>query len=436
MRKRRFIYWCLPALTGLFFFMGVLRTQAASDTGFIDAQGLEAYEESLDDAAGKMLVRDAAKYEKAFFDERKNAWIDRNTVKYNSNYLMADWLEDDAKRLSNALVEAAGFSEAQADATIRTMGFAPGAPAGLSMLEKSVRSLDMLDDPEIEQFADLERAKAMLRTGMPLEVRYTGAEGVYSAKKISYDADGNLIFAVLQAGADEVVLQQQYDTGRHLVARQLLREDEVLFRETLDYDGMGLVTGIRSEFGSGEGIETQVTYNSRGELLTLMRTRMPDNKVIYAVDNEYGYDTRGRVSTCESHAVLSESAVEYTLHMFFVYDQDGNIITVESDGNSAETYQRDREGHCTGMISAPGGVYEYTYDQDTVCRITDTSAGVMPVITEYSPYGDIFSVTRTSVDGQTLIRYSYDEFGRCTGFTAEEGENAILQCVYEQEEEQ
>jgi len=436
MKKSNFIRWCLSVVTGLFFFMAQIQvvqaqTADADMAGYIDPEEAQSFMETLEDTAAKMLVQDAVKYEKAYFDGRRNDWIESNTVKYNSNYLMADWLESDTQRLSEAFMEAAGLSETQANALILTISFAPGAPDSAPMLERSLQSLEMLDHEDTGEFADVSRAEAMSLTGMPSEIRFTGKDGVYSAKHLSYDAEGNLTYAVLQAGTDELILLQQYDSDRHLVIRELMRDEDVLLREELDYNRLGLVTLIRSELSGTGTVETEVTYNERGELLALTRTHQPDNKMLYAVDNEYGYDSRGRVSTCESHAVLPDNGTEYTLHMFFVYDRDGNIITVESDGNSAETYQRDSQGHCTGMISAPGGVYEYTYDdQGAVCRIADTSAGVMPMITEYSEFGDVLSVSRTSIEGQSVVQYSYDEFGRCTGFSEEDGED-VLTCTYE-----
>ena len=234
--------------------------------------------------------------------------------------------------------------------------------------------------------------------------------------QMTYDDQGNLLSRQRPIGTG----QYEYDEAGNLTEVT----DPDGYERAMEYDSNGYLTRTYIP-GSSPGIETNYTYDQRGNVLS----KIDPN----GYTTSYVYDQMDRLVSLTDPDGNTTS---------FTYDQNGNLISktdprgvttnyeydaynqlirkVEAHGTSIERvtqYSYDSRGNLLSVTDPVNNTTTYTYDDRNRIQSVTTPLG-QTVQFEYDPSGNL--IAKTDTNGNA-ISYSYDSLNRLIQVTDAEG---------------
>jgi len=230
-------------------------------------------------------------------------------------------------------------------------------------------------------------------------VAQTNASGRIRA--YSYDLKGQLIGAINERGGQELYT---YDAAGNITQTMDATGREINY----SYDALDRLSSVK------EGdIETSYAYDSVGNMTS--RKDGAGKTTEYTYDRasrltsitdpakrmqKYSYDDAGRLSRLTQ---ADGSRITYD------YDKLDQLVSREAKDESGALYAYDADGRRTSMIDAYG-VTDYVYDD--AGRITQVTTEDGEIV-KYTY--DVFSnITRLTYPDNTSVRYTYDRLNRLT----------------------
>lgn len=156
---------------------------------------------------------------------------------------------------------------------------------------------------------------------------------------IAYDEYDNVLSAVNQSpdGTVQSVTRYDYDeAGRKVAYRQYDGEDNLTYSYDTAYDERGNKVKV-----SGGGVDetdrhiTEYEYDEQGNMLRQIN-RYADGGAVFDY-TEYTYDEDGR-KTAQIYYIGSLEDGDWADEYRYVYDEDGNLVKLESVDESSRVY--------------------------------------------------------------------------------------------------
>ena len=266
---------------------------------------------------------------------------------------------------------------------------------------------------------------------------YAGAEAIVESWGYSYDGLGRLVQVDGPRGDVEDILRLEYypnEAGQGHNRGQLRAITNALGQTTVfgEYSALGKPGKITD----ASGLETSLSYNFRGDVLTrttgnlrtsysydaagrLLSLSLPGGRrlsysysgsklasITDALGNaiSYSYDSLGRQSGQELRD--PENTLRYSLQL--AYDQVGNLSKRLYADNAEEQFAYDPVANLVRAVDPLGVVSEYGYDA-LGRQLTEKRAGQTVATMAYDSQDNIIGVTDARSHVTTSV---YDDFGR------------------------
>jgi YD repeat-containing protein len=367
--------------------------------------------------------------------DRLVAWTDvhgrKTSYEYDANdHLVA--VSQDGRVLARAEFDAAGLLSRLRDASGDETTFVHDAAGNLTQISGSTR--------ESVEFA------------YDASSRLVSVARIGGSAKLSYGARGLLERVADSAGH---TTSFAYDDGR--LATQL---DENGDRISYAYDAQGRLSGVAyphssieysyaagsvvAQFKSADGHEMTAKQTSAGRATSLKLAGGPEISAQYDLRGlpvsisdstggatTYAYDAEGRLS--------SRAAASGDNKLSYRYDDSGRLVEIRGNASS-QTFQYDAGGE-TDLLIENGRTSKERYDRDgrllarwdadgSETRYEYTQAGALAAIAspsgarlEYQrdAAGRTASIAHTYQGRRAVVSYAYDDAGRVTRHTREDG---------------
>ena len=233
------------------------------------------------------------------------------------------------------------------------------------------------------------------QTDNPLTMRVTGANGdlLYQATYV-YDTQAQLTREVREyAGGQRVQIDYTYASGGQLISR------------TVSQRGLG------GSAASGFGI---LAVGMIGAVGTLRLRRLGKRVVIIVLLS---------VSIALVYAAVSAQEPGITVTYTYAYDERGNLVRMDANGDICTTYSYDEANHLTGIQSSVGTT-EYRYDVYGRLALVDGTpliyAGEAPLLLTSEHGSRFYTVTHDGTqlffaENGELFPFVYSGWGQVFG---------------------
>lgn len=211
----------------------------------------------------------------------------------------------------------------------------------------------------------------------------------------AYDAEGHLSYAVNAAGQ---VTEYHYYAGGQLTTKRVYAE------HSYTVSALPVSKAVMDAWRDG-----------LGDLSSVQMTR-------------YVYDARGNLTQELAYGAASSTGVESTVNgysrTYYTYDQAGQLLARNRQGEQAETFVYDGLGRLVASSDVHGGTTTIVF-ADTALTTTVTNASGYVSVSAYNKAGDLISRSDsgTNTTGGTAS-YQYDADGRLRIVTDATGRSA------------
>jgi RHS repeat-associated protein len=235
--------------------------------------------------------------------------------------------------------------------------------------------------------------------------------------RLSYDGSGRLASHAWPLAAGEPTVTFTYDGHTTTVTDP--RGNETVY----DFDPVGRVTGVTDALGNATSTEYTATSNIRS-----FRTRRgTTTELSYAnatsvasVTVPTGANTQSRYDDPRHPYLPTRMTDAQGNHLFYTYDQAGNVTSQRSELPSNNTVSLDIRPDGTRSQETDGRGVTTGYSYDAQAQLT----GITPPapLGEISLEYDVLSRVSAITDGnERRTTYTYDELDRLTGVTHADG---------------
>ena len=257
----------------------------------------------------------------------------------------------------------------------------------------------------------------------------TSPEGAVNTYSYGWGPSTTRRYYTYQASNCAPWVKTWYDnTGRETCIESIGPNNMTVETQTT-YNSKGQVTA--RQVAEGQGSQTEnFTYDNRGRLLT--HTATPGTQTIYSYGNRsVTATTNGRSHTQQYN---SQGKIVYTsdpiASVAYQYAPCGKPHTVSSSGSTV-TMTYDKCGNQTSLSDPDAGQQEYTYDAlhrvisqtdgngiqttntyNTCGQLTATTTGNATTTYSYGTYGISYGLPISMTRGQFSTAYQYDNIGR------------------------